>query len=112
ARRCARQPRAKGTEQMTDLAELIDPAATPTRIGSGYEFAEGPVWDPVQNCLLFSDIPGDVRWRWTRAGGMEVDLAPTFKGNGMAFDNDGFLVVCEQVSSGLVRFRGGKRELV
>ncbi len=43
---------------------------------------------------------------------MEVDLAPTFKGNGMAFDNDGHLLVCEQVSSCLVRFRDGKRELV
>ena len=97
---------------MADLAELIDPAATLTRIGGGYEFTEGPVWDPRQNCLLFSDIPGDVRWRWTRAGGMEVDLAPTFKGNGIAFDNDGHLLVCEQVSSCLVRFRDGKRELV
>jgi gluconolactonase len=97
---------------MTDLADLIDPSATLTEIGSGYEFTEGPVWDPQQNCLLFSDIPGDVRWRWTRAAGMEVDLAPTFKANGMAFDNDGHLLVCEQVSSCLVRFRDGKRELV
>jgi len=97
---------------MTDLAELIDPRASLTQIGSGYEFTEGPVWDARQNCLLFSDIPGDVRWRWTRAAGMEVDLAPTFKGNGMAFDNDGHLLVCEQVSSCLVRFRDGKRELV
>ena len=30
----------------------------------------------------------------------------------MAFDNDGHLLVCEQVSSCLVRFRDGKRELV
>ena len=43
---------------------------------------------------------------------MELDLAPTFKGNGMALDNDGHLLVCEQVSSCLVRFRDGKRELV
>jgi gluconolactonase len=97
---------------MTDLAELIDPAATLARIGSGYEFTEGPVWDPRQNWPALHDIPGDIRWRWTRAGGMEVDLAPTFKGNGMAFDNDGHLLVCEQVSSCLVRFRDGKRELV
>ena len=43
---------------------------------------------------------------------MELDLAPTFKGNGMALDNDGHLLVCEQVSSCLVRFVDGKRELV
>jgi gluconolactonase len=96
----------------TSLDALIDPSATLTQIGSGYEFAEGPVWDRARGCLLFSDIPGDARWRWTRAGGMELDLAPTFKGNGMAFDNDGQLLVCEQVSSCLVRFREGRRELV
>jgi gluconolactonase len=97
---------------MTALADLIDPAATLTKIGEGYQFTEGPVWDRWRNCLLFSDIPGDARWRWTRAGGMELDLAPTFKANGMCFDNDGHLLVCEQVSSCLVRFRDGVRELV
>jgi len=95
-----------------DLASLIDPAATLTKIGSGYQFTEGPVWVPEQNCLLFSDIPGDARWRWTRAEGMTLDLFPTFKGNGMALDNDGHLIVCEQVSSCLVRFVNGKRELI
>jgi gluconolactonase len=95
-----------------DLATLIDPAARLEQIGSGYEFTEGPVWDRWRNCLLFSDIPGDARWRWTRAEGMQLDLAPTFKGNGMAFDNDGHLLVCEQSVSCLVRFRDGKRELV
>jgi gluconolactonase len=95
-----------------DLATLIHPAAPLEEIGSGYEFTEGPVWDRRRACLLFSDIPGDARWRWTRAEGMQLDLAPTFKGNGMAFDNDGHLLVCEQSSSCLVRFRDGKRELV
>ena len=44
---------------------------------------------------------------------MELALTPTFKGNGMALDNDGNLLVCEQVSSCLVRFNAdGARELV
>jgi gluconolactonase len=95
------------------LESLIDPAAELRQIGSGYEFTEGPVWVPDRSCLLFSDIPGDTRWRWTEEGGMEVDLRPTFKGNGMCLDNDGHLLVCEQVSSCLVRFRTtGERELV
>jgi gluconolactonase len=97
---------------VTTLAELIDPNAELTRIGSGYQFSEGPVWVPAQNALLFHDIPGDVRWKWTRASGMAVDHTPTFKGNGMALDNDGNVLVCEQVSSVLSRFRDGKRELV
>ncbi|HZR92451.1 MAG TPA: SMP-30/gluconolactonase/LRE family protein [Gaiellaceae bacterium] len=95
------------------LDDLIDPGATLTCIGSGYQFTEGPVWIAAERALLFSDIPGDTRWRWTDSRGMEVDLTPTFKGNGMALDADGNLLVCEQVSSCLVRFRrDGSRELV
>jgi gluconolactonase len=100
-----------GTSRALDA--LIDPAAEPTCIGTGYEFTEGPVWVPSEQCLYFSDIPGDTRWRWTEERGMEVALRPTFKGNGMALDNEGNLLVCEQVSSCLVRFRpSGERELV
>ena len=92
---------------------LVDPAAAVSRIGAGYEFTEGPVWDAARGCLLFHDIPGDVRWRYTETDGMRLDLTPTFKGNGMAIDLDGSLLVCEQVSSCLVRFRrDGRRELV
>ncbi len=95
------------------LAELIDPAAELTCIGRGYEFTEGPVWHPRERCLYFSDIPGDTRWRYSDERGLEVAARPTFKGNGMALDVEGNLLVCEQVSSCLVRFRaGGERELV
>jgi gluconolactonase len=92
---------------------LIDPGAALVKIGDGYEFSEGPVWNQRQQALYFSDIPGDKRWRWTEAGGMELDAAPTFKGNGLAFDVDGSLLVCEQVSSCLTRIHAdGRRELV
>jgi gluconolactonase len=89
----------------TSLDELIAPDATLERLGDGYEFTEGPVWDPRENCLYFSDIPGDTRWRWDAENGMQVSLRPTFKANGMALDVDGSLLVCEQVTSCLVRYR-------
>jgi gluconolactonase len=94
------------------LAELIDLGAELECLGSGYEFTEGPVWSVAEQCLYFSDIPGDARWRWSEARGMELVEMPTFKGNGMAIDADGHLLVCEQVSSCLVRFRAAVRELV
>jgi gluconolactonase len=95
------------------LDSLIDPKAELACLGTDYEFTEGPVWVPAESCLYFSDIPGDTRWKWSEGGGMEVAERPTFKGNGMALDNDGHLLVCEQVSSCLVRFRAGQgRELV
>jgi gluconolactonase len=95
------------------LDELIDPDARLTLLASGYEFTEGPVWNVDEQALYFSDIPGDARWRWTEERGAELVAKPTFKGNGMAYDLDGSLLCCEQVSSCLVRLRqDGSRELV
>jgi gluconolactonase len=101
---------AESTEQ---LAELIDPSAEFTQIGAGYRFTEGPAWNTPGNFLMFSDIPGDARWKWSAQGGMELVMWPTFKGNGMVYEPDGSLLVCEQVSSCVVRLRpGGEREVV
>jgi gluconolactonase len=95
------------------IHSLIEPSAELRLLGEGYEFTEGPVWVAAEQALYFSDIPGDTRWRWTEERGMEVAETPTFKGNGMALDNDGHILVCEQVSSCLVRLRpGGGRDLV
>jgi gluconolactonase len=96
-----------------ELAALIDPAAQLQCIGGGYQFTEGPVWSAAEGCLYFSDIPGDTRWRWSEHDGLAVALHPTFKANGMALDIEGNLVVCESVTSCLVRFRSGReRELL
>ncbi|MGE0138695.1 MAG: SMP-30/gluconolactonase/LRE family protein, partial [Ilumatobacteraceae bacterium] len=92
---------------------LIDPDAPLVKIGEGYQFSEGPVWNQREQALYFSDIPGDARWRWTAGDGMQLAATPTFKGNGLAYDVDGSLLVCEQVSSCLTRIRDdGRRELV
>jgi gluconolactonase len=98
---------------MNALDDLIDPNAELTLLASGYQFTEGPVWNVAEQTLYYSDIPGDARWRWSEHGGAELAAQPTFKGNGMAYDLDGNLLVCEQVSSCLVRFHAdGERELV
>ena len=95
------------------LEALIDPAATLTCLGSGYQFTEGPVWSVAERSLYFSDIPSDDRWRWSAGGGMELDAHPTFKANGLALDVRGNLLACEQLTSCVVRLRGdGARDLV
>ena len=98
----------------SELESLIDPRAELRCLGRGYQVAEGPVWVASQQCLYFHDIPGDTRWRWSEDRGMEVAETPTFKANGMCLDANGDLLVCEQVTSCLVRFpiAGGQRELV
>jgi gluconolactonase len=97
----------------SSFEELVDPSATLERLGEGYQFTEGPVWSTRRQCLFFSDIPSDVRWRWTADGGMERDAFPTFKANGLVLDAADTLVVCEQVSSCVVRLRAdGARDLL
>src|SRR3954468_18074355 len=82
--------------------ELVDEDAELERLGTGFTFTEGPIWNPA-GYLLFSDMPGDVRRRWDPEGGVREVANPSNKGNGMTLDADGRLVVCEHVTSSVVR---------
>jgi gluconolactonase len=95
------------------LAELIDTDAEVERVASGFTFTEGPIWNKEGNFLLFSDMPGDVRRRWSEADGVEEIMRPSNKCNGMVYDSEGNLLVCEHVTSSLVRERlDGNRETI
>ena len=82
--------------------ELVDEDAELERLGTGFTFTEGPIWNP-DGFLLFSDMPGDVRRRWDPDAGVSEVANPSNKGNGMTIDNDGRLIVCEHVTSSVVR---------
>ena len=101
-----------GIEVKSDkLAELVDPGAQVERVATGFTFTEGPIWNHADGYLLFSDMPGDVRRRWSESGGVEEVMNPSNKGNGMVYDAEGNLLVCEHVTSSLVRERpDGTRE--
>jgi len=93
------------------LNELVDPGVEIEQLGTGFTFTEGPIWHPREQHLLFSDMPGDVRRRWSEAGGVEEVMRPSFKCNGMTYDADLNLIVCEHVTSSLIRERtSGVRE--
>jgi gluconolactonase len=93
------------------LEDLVDSRAQLTLVGSGFKFTEGPVWDPRAACLLFSDIPAGRRFRWDGRT-CEIAHEPTNKGNGMAFDAQLNLLVCEHATSSLVRFTSAGREVL
>ncbi|MEM9206225.1 MAG: isochorismatase family protein [Pseudomonadota bacterium] len=91
---------------------LIDEYAPVRQVGTGFTFTEGPIWHPVDQYLLFSDMPADVRRRYDQSGVREV-LSPTHKGNGMTYDADLNLLVCEHSTSSVARFRpDGTREVI
>lgn len=92
--------------------QLVDEYAPVRQLGSGFTFTEGPIWHPHDHYLLFSDMPGDVRRRWDRAGVREV-LSPTHMANGLTYDADLNLLMCEHATSSLARLRpDGRREVI
>jgi len=96
-----------------ELRELVDADSAVESIGSGFIFTEGPIWNAAGEFLLFSDMPGDVRRRWSEADGVSEVMRPANKCNGMVYDADGNLLVCEHVTSSLVREHpDGERETI
>jgi len=95
-----------------EFDQLIDTTTPVSQLASGCEFTEGPIWHPVDQYLLFSDMPGDVRRRWDSNGVMEI-LRPSNKANGMTYDHDLNLIVCEHSTSSLVRVHpDGSRQIL
>ncbi|MDQ2967589.1 MAG: SMP-30/gluconolactonase/LRE family protein, partial [Actinomycetota bacterium] len=96
------------------LHELVDSKAQVEKLATGFTFTEGPIWNKEGRFLLFSDMPADIRRRWSEADGVTEVANPSNKGNGMTYDAEGLLLVCEHVTSSLVRMdpdgEGGNRE--
>ena len=93
------------------IYELLEEGSGVEQVATGFTFTEGPIWHPTGGYLLFSDMPGDKRRRWDPQNGVEVVRDPSNKCNGMAYDADLNLLVCEHTTSSLVRERpDGTRE--
>jgi gluconolactonase len=94
---------------------LIATDAAVEAVAGGIEWAEGPLWDSQNDALLFSDVPRNGIYRWTREGGIEPLLAKSgysgnvaFTGrepgsNGLAFDPEGRLYFCRHGDRGIAR---------
>jgi gluconolactonase len=101
------------TVERKEFENLVDPYAPVAQIGTNFTFTEGPIWHPVEHYLLFSDMPADVRRRWDERGGVREVMRPANKCNGMTYDAELNLLVCEHATSTLVREHpDGRREVV
>jgi gluconolactonase len=88
-----------------ELEKIISSEAKIEIIAEGFEWTEGPLWVKGVG-LLFSDIPPNKIYKWTRKNGVKVYLTPSGytgenerggeKGsNGLLLDAEGNLVLCQ-----------------
>jgi len=85
------------------LAAIVASDATVERLATGFVFTEGPVWHAGGQFLLFSDMPGDHLRRWSAADGVSTFRKPCNKSNGLTYDRQGRLLVCEHATSRVTR---------
>ncbi|MBC7018310.1 gluconolactonase, partial [Salmonella enterica subsp. enterica serovar Enteritidis] len=83
----------------SEFESLIDPYAPVAQVATGFDFTEGPIWHPIEQYLLFSDMPVDVRRRWDATRGVVEMRRPSNQCNGMTYDADLNLIVCEHATS-------------
>ncbi len=89
------------------IDKLIPKDAELEKIVDGFEWVEGPVWNRKEGYLLFSEIPSNSVYKWKEGEGVTLFLRPSgytgskpFEGkepgsNGLIFDSEGRLVLCE-----------------
>ncbi|MEE8421751.1 MAG: SMP-30/gluconolactonase/LRE family protein, partial [Dehalococcoidia bacterium] len=84
--------RIENDEGLSDLLR----SSEETRLCTGFVFTEGPLWVVADECLLFSDIPGNRMHRW-RPGSAEAELyrEPSGFSNGLTLDGDGNVLAAE-----------------
>lgn len=104
------------------LDKIIAPGASIRLLSSGFQWTEGPVWVPRENCLLFTDPPKNTLHRWSAAKGVEVFLRPSGLQtpvpasirepglNGLALDVSGRLIAADSGSRAIVRIDLANRQ--
>jgi gluconolactonase len=99
--------------------KLVPPNSVVEKLADGFTWVEGPVWDRKGGYLLFSDIPSNSIIKWEEGKGTSLFLKPSgysgsapFTGrepgsNGLAFDSNGRLVLCQHGDRRVARVEPG-----
>ena len=77
-----------------EFAKLVPADAKIEKVAGGFHFTEGPLWHK-EGFLLFSDIPADRIVSWKPGGDASTYREVSGNSNGLTFDKEGRLIVCE-----------------
>ncbi len=96
------------------LDGVVPPDVRPEALATGFGFTEGPVWSPDGD-LLFSDPNENTIYRWNRDGqvsifrtksgyaGVDISEYKQPGSNGLTFDRQGRLTVCQHGERRVIR---------
>lgn len=102
------------TEAVPELDAVLAPGTPLERVAGGFEFTEGPLWSP-EGALLFSSPNTNQIYRWTPSGALTVfrthsgysgiDIGRYHQpgSNGLTFDPQGRLTICQHGNRRVVR---------
>jgi len=79
---------------MAESLERIVESPDPERLATGFEFTEGPLWHP-NGYLLFVDIRRSLIHSLVPGAQPEIFREDSGRSNGLTFDLDGRLIICE-----------------
>jgi gluconolactonase len=74
---------------------LVPADAELVRLADGAIWAEGPVYLPDDDAVVWSDVRGNVVRRWSAADGSSELYRPSDFANGHTLDHDGTILACE-----------------
>lgn len=88
------------------MEQLISKNAEIEVLAEGFGWAEGPVWIPELNGVLFSDVPNNKAYLWNERKGLSLFLYPSGMtnhaphnksagSNGLGLDSEGNLILCQ-----------------
>ena len=112
------------TQFHANAQDVINPDFEIEKWFSGCAFSEGPVWNK-KGYYLFSDIPKNVIYKIKEAGEPKVylensgltvptdrELAEQIGSNGLAYDADGNLIICQHGNGAVARYDGKDLEFL
>ena len=82
----------------SEFRRIVSEGAKVERLGTGFQFTEGPVWNAKGGYLLFSDIPASRIRKWAPKDGISDFRFPSGKSNGLTLDRRGRLIACEHAN--------------
>ena len=85
------------------MRDLVLPGAHLEVLHTGYLWAEGPVYFPLGDYLLWSDIPNNRLMQWVPDLGVRVYSHSCNNSNGNTRDAVGRLITCEHLTRAVVR---------